>query len=108
MYVCPAHINMYSESKEIGWARCVFVSVVEPCVVTCNADYGLLRSCKPNEALSSFRELQVKRIKPADVTVLGVISSCALLGALQLGKWLDEYVKKNGFDRYVKVKYCSA
>ena len=69
---------------------------------------GYVRSCKPNEALSSFRELQVKRIKPADVTVLGVISSCALLGALKLGKWLDEYVKKNGFDRYVKVKYCSA
>ena len=35
--------------------------------------------------------------------MLSVLSSCALLGALDLGRWAHEYVKKNGFDKYVKV-----
>ncbi|KAL3511121.1 hypothetical protein ACH5RR_030522 [Cinchona calisaya] len=104
IYVCPTLINMYIESSEIGLARCVFDSIIDPCVVTYNAMImGYVRSSEPNEALSLFRELQAKRLKPTDVTSLGVISSCALLGALDLGKWLHEYVKKNGFDRYIKV-----
>lgn len=35
--------------------------------------------------------------------MLSVLSSCALLGALDLGKWMHAYVKENGFDQYVKV-----
>lgn len=104
MFVCPALINMYIESIEINSARCVFNSLLEPCVITYNAlIMGYVRSSEPNEALSLFRELQAKNLEPTDVTILGVISSCALLGALELGKWLHEYVKRNGFDQYVKV-----
>ncbi|KAK1313486.1 Ribonuclease 1 [Acorus calamus] len=34
--------------------------------------------------------------------MLGVLSSCMLLGALELGKWAHEYVSNRGFDAYVK------
>nr|GLL47484.1 pentatricopeptide repeat-containing protein At2g02980, chloroplastic isoform X1 [Ipomoea trifida] len=51
------------------------------------------------QALLLFRELQEKEIEPTEVTILGVISSCALLGALEFGKRIHEYVKKNGFDQ---------
>ncbi|CAI9096597.1 OLC1v1032782C1 [Oldenlandia corymbosa var. corymbosa] len=103
-FVCPALMNMYIENNEIGSARRVFDGISDPCVVNYNAlIMGYVRSSEPDEALSLFRELQAKKLNATDVTVLGVIAACSLLGALKLGKWLHEYVNKNGFDRYVKV-----
>lgn len=104
VYVCPTLINMYTECNDVDAARRVFDKITEPCVVSYNAIItGYARSSRPNAALSLFRELQASNLKPSDVTMLSVLSSCALLGALDLGRWIHEYVKKNGFDKYVKV-----
>ncbi|KAI5659542.1 hypothetical protein M9H77_28335 [Catharanthus roseus] len=104
IYVFPAVINMYIWGSDLHSARRIFDRILEPCVVTYNAMImGYARSSQPNKALTLFRELQTKKLKPTEVTILGVISSCALLGALELGKWIHDYVKKNGFHRYVKV-----
>lgn len=103
-YVCPALINMYTERNDMGSARIVFDRIDEPCVVTYNAIItSYVRVSQPNEALLLFRELQAKDLNPSDVTMLGIVSSCALIGALQLGKWIHEYIKENGFDQYIKV-----
>ncbi|CAL0315188.1 unnamed protein product [Lupinus luteus] len=104
MYVCPTLINMYTACNDIDAARRVFDKIDEPCVVSYNAIItSLARNSQPNEALALFRELQETGLEPTDVTMLVVLSSCALLGALDLGRWIHEYVKKNGFDQYVKV-----
>lgn len=104
IYLCPALINMYTECNKVDAARRVFDKIPDPCVVVHNAMItGYARSSRPNEALALFRELQASHLKPTDVTMLSALSSCALLGALDLGKWIHEYVKKNRFDRYVKV-----
>lgn len=95
---------MYTECNDVDAARRVFDKIPDPCVVVHNAMIkGYARSSRPNEALALFRELQASNLKPTDVTMLSALSSCALLGALDLGKWIHEYVKKNRFDRYVKV-----
>lgn len=104
IYVSPALINMYVECTDLGSACYIFDRVVEPCVVTYNAIItGYVRTSQPNKALSLFRELQEKHMKPTYVTMLSVLSSCGLLGALDLGKWMHVYVRENGFDQYVKV-----
>ncbi|KAF3964549.1 hypothetical protein CMV_011180 [Castanea mollissima] len=104
IYVCPTLINMYTECKDVNAARRVFDKIAEPCVVCYNAIItGYARSSRPNEALSLFRELQAINLMPTDVTLLSVLSSCALLGALDLGRWIHEYVKIHDFDKYVKV-----
>ncbi|XP_010506928.1 PREDICTED: pentatricopeptide repeat-containing protein At2g02980, chloroplastic-like [Camelina sativa] len=104
VYVCPTLINMYTECEDVDAARCVFDRVVEPCVVCYNAMItGYARRNRPNEALSLFREMQGKNLKPNEITLLSVLSSCALLGSLDLGKWIHEYAKKHGFCKYVKV-----
>ncbi|CAK7326089.1 unnamed protein product [Dovyalis caffra] len=103
-FVCPTLINMYTGCNDVDGARRVFDKILEPCVVSYNAIItGYARSSRPNEALSLFRQLQARKLKPNDVTMLSVLSSCALLGALDLGKWIHEYVKKNGLGKYVKV-----
>ncbi|KAL2349240.1 hypothetical protein Fmac_003240 [Flemingia macrophylla] len=104
MYVCPTLINMYTACNDMDAARRVFDKINEPSVVTYNAIItSYARNSRPNEALALFRELQESGLKPTDVTMLVALSSCALLGALDLGRWIHEYVKKNGFDQYVKV-----
>ncbi|KAI9073272.1 hypothetical protein K1719_044758 [Acacia pycnantha] len=104
VYVRPTFINMYTACNDIDSARRVFDKISEPCVVTYNALItSYARNSQPNEALALFRELQERGLKPTDVTMLVALSSCALLGALDLGKWIHEYIKKNGFDQYVKV-----
>lgn len=104
VYLSPTLINMYTACNEMDCARRVFDNVCEPCIVTYNSMItGYARGSRPNEALSLFRELQTRNLKPNDVTMLSVLSSCALLGALDLGKWMHEYVKKNNIDRFVKV-----
>lgn len=104
VYVCPSLINMYTACNDVHAARRVFDMIDGPCIVMYNAIItGYARNSLPNEALALFRELQASEVKPTDVTMLSVLSCCALLGALDLGRWVHEYVKKNEFDQYVKV-----
>nr|XP_043608870.1 pentatricopeptide repeat-containing protein At2g02980, chloroplastic [Erigeron canadensis] len=103
-YIYPALINMYTACDNMGLARFVFDRIKERCVVTYNAIItGYVRNNLPNDALLMFREMQVGCVRPSDVTMLSVLSACALLGALDTGKWVHEYVEASGFDQYVKV-----
>ncbi|KAK9115995.1 hypothetical protein Sjap_014942 [Stephania japonica] len=104
IYIAPTLINMYAECGDCLAARQVFDRVEDPCVVIYNSMItGYARNSQPNMALVLFRELQKKNLKPTHVTLLSVLASCTLLGALNLGKWVHDYIKRNGFDRYVKV-----
>ncbi|XP_010523463.1 PREDICTED: pentatricopeptide repeat-containing protein At2g02980, chloroplastic isoform X2 [Tarenaya hassleriana] len=103
-YVCPTLINMYMQCEDVDSARWVFDRMVKPCLVSYNAMItGYARSNRPNEALSLFREMQGKNLKPNDITLLSVLSSCALLGSLDLGNWIHDFAKKRGFCEYMKV-----
>ncbi|KAK9134392.1 hypothetical protein Syun_013722 [Stephania yunnanensis] len=47
------------------------------------------------EALEIFREMQLKGVNPNYVTLVSVLPAIARLGALELGKWVHAYAKKN-------------
>ncbi|KAK3002108.1 hypothetical protein RJ639_021717 [Escallonia herrerae] len=53
---------------------------------------------KYKEALSVFNEMKNDRTNPDEVTMATVISACAHLGVLDLGKDIHTYVMQNGFD----------
>ncbi|CAA2981786.1 pentatricopeptide repeat-containing At2g29760, chloroplastic [Olea europaea subsp. europaea] len=51
----------------------------------------------PKEALAIFNELQLsKKAKPDEVTLVITLSTCAQLGAMDLGGWIHVYIKKEG------------
>ncbi|XP_065861381.1 pentatricopeptide repeat-containing protein At2g02980, chloroplastic isoform X2 [Euphorbia lathyris] len=103
-YSFPSLLKACAIAQALHEARRVFSNILDPCVVSYNAIITCYsRSSRPNEALSLFREMQRKKLEPTHVTMLTVLSSCALLGALHLGKWIHQYVKKKGFDKFVKV-----
>ena len=55
------------------------------------------QNSRPNEAFALFRQLQESGLKPTNVTLLVALLLCALLGSLNLGMWIHEHVRKNGF-----------
>ncbi|KAK7244639.1 hypothetical protein RIF29_39464 [Crotalaria pallida] len=55
---------------------------------------GLVRNGELNKGLEMFRELQVKDVKPNEVTFVCVLSACSQLGALELDRWIHMYMRK--------------
>ncbi|PIN08177.1 hypothetical protein CDL12_19249 [Handroanthus impetiginosus] len=53
---------------------------------------GCAQNGKCREALALFRSMQEENIKFDQVTLVSVLSACAELGDLNLGKWIHSYV----------------
>ncbi|XP_073026644.1 pentatricopeptide repeat-containing protein At2g20540-like [Primulina eburnea] len=49
-----------------------------------------------SEALDVFRRMQEEGVQPDWISLVAVLPACAQLGALELGKWIHFYAKKNG------------
>lgn len=64
---------------------------------------GYVKNNHQNDELLMFCQMQSRSKSPTVVTMLSVLRACALLGEIDTGKWVHEYVKSNGFDQYVKV-----
>ncbi|KAL4197843.1 hypothetical protein AMTRI_Chr04g253150 [Amborella trichopoda] len=105
IFVQPTLIRMYADCGAIESAQKVFNATMKGrSVVLYNSMItAYVQRSRPNEALALFREMQAHNTPPNDVTVLSVLSACSLLGAVDLGKWVHEFVKKNGLDMFVKV-----
>ncbi|XP_020595031.1 pentatricopeptide repeat-containing protein ELI1, chloroplastic-like [Phalaenopsis equestris] len=56
---------------------------------------GLVQHDNPKEALILFQEMLRHGTRPDRVAAIAAITSCAQLGALDLGCWLHSYMKKN-------------
>ena len=61
-------------------------------MITCYSHHHKFR-----EALAIFNEMTSNGIHPDEVTMATVISACAHLGALDLGKEIHLYILQNGF-----------
>ncbi|KAL4335854.1 hypothetical protein GQ457_07G012590 [Hibiscus cannabinus] len=62
-----------------------------------------VHSGKPREGVELFMEMEKIGVQANEVTVVAVLSACADLGALELGKRVHEYSKRSGFGRNVRV-----
>ncbi|KAI0516686.1 hypothetical protein KFK09_009363 [Dendrobium nobile] len=103
-FMLPTLINMYSQCGDVKAARTIFDHGTDLCVISYNSMItACVQSSRPSEALALFREMQSRRLRPTNILMLGILAACTLIGALYLGKWIHEYVKKNGFSSYVKV-----
>lgn len=55
---------------------------------------GLVRNGETNKALKLFRKMQREGVSANHVTVVCILTACAQLGALELGKWVHSYIDK--------------
>ncbi|KAL5731835.1 hypothetical protein ACHQM5_004526 [Ranunculus cassubicifolius] len=92
-----AMITGYTKSGDVVAARQLFDEMPERNVVSWNAMIaGYVQNEKYSKGIEVFHQmLRVGEVAPNSVTFVNVLSACAHLGALDLGKWIDGYIKKS-------------
>lgn len=92
-----ALISLYSQSGQMGVARSHFEEMSERSIVSWNAMIsGYNQNGFDHEALVFFsRMLQETEMVPDDFTITSVLSACANLGMLKMGKQIHAYLIRN-------------
>lgn len=97
VFVSNAVIHMSASCGDLEGARKVFdESCVRDLVSWNSMINGYARRGWACEAVKFYREMQVHGVKPDDVTMIGVVSSCAQLEDLDLGRESHRYIEENG------------
>ncbi|XP_029126256.1 pentatricopeptide repeat-containing protein At4g19191, mitochondrial [Cajanus cajan] len=100
-------ICMYSKCGDVHSARFLFDGMYnKTCVSWTVMISGYAEKGYMSEALALFNAMEAAGQKPDLVTVLALISGCGQMGALELGKWIDNYTINKGLKDNVVV--CNA
>lgn len=86
----------YVKSSLLDMAQKLFYEMPDKDVVPWNAMIGgFVHANRAKEALALFNEMQNMNIKPDEVTMVGCLSACSQLGALDVGIWIHYYIEKH-------------
>ncbi|KAF7838011.1 pentatricopeptide repeat-containing protein [Senna tora] len=103
-YIGSALVSMYGKCGDLTSAWRIFDSMAKKDVVTWNAIItGYAQNGRADEAIMLFHGMREDHVNPNKITVTGVLSACASIGALDLGKEIDEYVSQRGFQHDIFV-----
>ncbi|RWW84563.1 hypothetical protein BHE74_00006827 [Ensete ventricosum] len=101
-FLGSALIDMYGKCGDLGSARRIFDGLAKKDLVAWNAmitgQNGL-----SDKAIELFYTMKEARVEPDKITIVGVLSACAAVGALELGRSLDAYASGNGLYHNVFV-----
>ncbi|KAL1560545.1 pentatricopeptide repeat-containing protein, chloroplastic [Salvia divinorum] len=64
---------------------------------------GFVRNGRWIEAFDLFHEMQSEQIRPTEFTLVSMLNACGKLGALEQGKWIHDYIKRNDLEMNVIV-----
>ncbi|XP_010275418.1 PREDICTED: pentatricopeptide repeat-containing protein At2g44880 [Nelumbo nucifera] len=100
-------ISGYCKNGDLATARLLFDTMPEQSLVSWNAMIGgYCQNKRPNEALELFRKMQSYSFRPDKVTIVSILPAIADVGALDLGGWVHQYVRRMKLDREVNI--CTA
>ncbi|KAM2076685.1 hypothetical protein ACFX1T_039395 [Malus domestica] len=92
-----ALINGYMKSGQVEVARELFDEMPNKNAVLWNAMInGYVQVGLFSEGLELFVDMQVYRVLPNHAGIVGALTACAFLGALDQGRWMHAYVSPNG------------
>lgn len=102
--VSTALTTVYSRLNEIESARLLFDESSEKSLASWNAMIsGYAQNGLTEKAISLFQEMQKCEVCPNPVTVTSILSACAQLGALSLGKWVHDLINRESFESNIFV-----
>lgn len=105
VFILNSLIHGYSSCGDLDLAYKVFVMIEEKDVVSWNSMItGFAQKGCPEKALDLFRIMQESDVKPNDVTMVGVLSSCAKKLDLEFGRWVCSYIEENGISVNLTLK----
>ncbi|XP_010935476.1 pentatricopeptide repeat-containing protein At5g66520 [Elaeis guineensis] len=94
-----AMVNGYAKSGQIDVARELFDRMPERNVVSWSAmitSYAQIGRFQ--EALDFFNEMQLAGVRPNHAGIVGALSACGSLGALDQGRWIHAFVERNAME----------
>lgn len=104
IYVQNTLVHMYASCGDSESAHRLFVLMPERDLVAWNTVIkGFALNGRPNEALTLFRDMELEFIEPDGFTMVGLITACAELGALALGRRIHVYMTKVGLTKNLHV-----
>ncbi|KAL8206046.1 hypothetical protein R6Q57_009597 [Mikania cordata] len=96
IFLGTALVDTYAKCGSMSKALATFDHMLEKDAVTWGAMIqGYASNGKPKEALDMFYRMKNDNINPDCYTIVGVLSACSSLGALELGEWARTLVDKN-------------
>ena len=99
LVVGNALMDMYVKCECLCEARRLFDELPERDIVSWTSIISGLVQCKrPKDSLELFYDMQISGVKPDRIVLSSVLSACASLGALDYGRWVQEYIKRQGID----------
>ncbi|KAJ4831004.1 putative pentatricopeptide repeat-containing protein, mitochondrial [Turnera subulata] len=91
-------LTMYAKCGEIGCARKWFDEMPRKGLITWNAMInGYAQNGLANEVIQLYMQMEASGFRPDPVTLVGVLSSCANLGAHTFGKEVERRIEACGF-----------
>ncbi|KAI3461975.1 hypothetical protein Pfo_018638 [Paulownia fortunei] len=100
-------VSMYSKCGDIRSSRYIFDCMNErSCVTWTIMIGGYSQKGDLDEALSLFHDMEAAGKKPDLVTIIHLIAACGKVGALEVGKTVDNYTISKGLKNDVMV--CNA
>ncbi|KFK22524.1 hypothetical protein AALP_AAs39623U000200 [Arabis alpina] len=102
--VSTALTTVYSKLNEIESARKIFDESPDKSLASWNAMIsGYTQNGMTDDAISLFREMQKSEFSPNPITITCILSACAQLGTLSLGKWVHGLVSSTDFESSIYV-----
>lgn len=102
--VLTALTTVYSRLNEIELARRLFDESPDKTLASWNAMIsGYAQTGETEMAIALFHEMKKLDVCPNPITVTSILSACAQLGALDLGKWVHDMIRTESFESNVYV-----
>ncbi|KAF2316743.1 hypothetical protein GH714_042084 [Hevea brasiliensis] len=99
VFVQNSLVHMYAACGHYENAYKLFELMPERDLVAWNTVInGFALNGKPNEALTLYKEMGLEGVEPDGFTIVSLLSACAELGALALGRRVHAYMVKVGLN----------
>ncbi|KAK2379283.1 pentatricopeptide repeat-containing protein, mitochondrial [Trifolium repens] len=99
LFVHNASITMLLSCGELSVAYDLFNKSNVRDLVTWNSMItGCVKRGLANEAIKIYREMEEEGVKPNEITMIGMISSCSQLQDLNLGREFHRYIEEHGLE----------
>ena len=91
-----AIVRGYSMFGHVDIARSLFDLMPERDLVSWGSMISAyVQNGRAAEALELFKEMMLAGVSPDSIIITSILSACAQMGALEMGKWIHAYMKTN-------------